>query len=115
MDPIGFGFENYDGMGQWRDTDNSLPVDASGELVATDVAGPFNGAIELGQKLSESSDVRSCFVGGWLTFAYGRAETEADACTRQALETAFEQSGGKVPDLLLALTQTDAFLYQPLR
>lgn len=115
MDPIGFGFERYDGMGQWRETDNNLPIDSSGEIASGDVAGPFNGAIELGQKLAQSKDVQSCFVGAWLTFAYGRAENEGDVCTRQALETAFEQSGGRVPELLLALTQTDAFLYRPLR
>jgi hypothetical protein len=115
MDPIGFGFERYDGMGQWRDTDNALPIDSSGELATSDVAGPFDGVVELGQKLSQSKDVQSCFVGGWLTFAYGRAETENDACTRASLEDAFEKSGGRIPELLLALTQTDAFLYRPLR
>jgi hypothetical protein len=114
MDPIGFGFERYDGMGQWRDTDNDLPIDSSGEIATGDVAGPFNGAVELGQKLAQSKDVQGCFVGAWLTFAYGRAETPDDACTRASLETAFEQSGGRVPDLLAALTQTDAFLYRPL-
>lgn len=115
MDPIGFGFERYDGMGQWRDTDNALPIDSSGELATSDVAGPFDGVVELGRKLSQSKDVQSCFVGGWLTFAYGRAETENDACTRASLEDAFEKSGGRIPELLLALTQTDAFLYRPLR
>ncbi len=115
MDPIGFGFERYDGMGQWRETDNDLPIDSSGEIAVGDVAGPFNGAVELGQKLAHSKDVQNCFAGAWLTFAYGRGETEADACTRASLEAAFEQSGGRVTDLLVALTQTDGFLYRALR
>jgi hypothetical protein len=113
MDPIGFGFEHYDGVGLWRDQDNGLPVDDSGEIVGTDVAGPFQGVVELGQKLAESRDVRSCFVGNWLTFAYGRAETPADACSRRSLEKAFAESGGNIKALLLELTQTDAFLYRP--
>ncbi len=115
MDPIGFGFERYDGMGQWRDMDNALPIDSSGRIATTDVAGPFDGAVELGQKLAQSKDVQGCFVGAWLTYAYGRAETNDDQCTRASLEAAFEQSGGRVPELLVALTQTDAFLYRPLR
>jgi hypothetical protein len=114
MDPIGFGFEHYDGVGLWRDQDNGLAVDDSGEIVGTDVAGPFHGLVELGQKLAQSQDVRSCFVGNWLTFAYGRAETPADACSRSSLEKAFADSGGNVKALLLALTQTDAFLYRPI-
>jgi hypothetical protein len=114
MDPIGFGFEHYDGAGLWRETDNGLPVDDSGEIVTHDVAGPFKGLLELGQKLGSSRDVRDCFVGHWLTYAYGRVETEQDVCTRSALEAALEQAQGNVKALLVALTQTDAFLYRPL-
>jgi Protein of unknown function (DUF1592)/Protein of unknown function (DUF1588)/Protein of unknown function (DUF1595)/Protein of unknown function (DUF1587)/Protein of unknown function (DUF1585) len=114
MDPIGFGFENFDGVGLWRDQDNGVPVDASGEISVTDAAGPFNGVVELGQKLAQSRDAQTCFVGHWLTFAYGRTETAQDACTRASLEKAFESSKGNVKALLIALTQTEAFLYRPV-
>ena len=32
MDPLGFGLENYDAIGRWRDMDGKFPVDASGTL-----------------------------------------------------------------------------------
>jgi hypothetical protein len=33
MDPIGFGLENFDAIGRWRDKDDSgAPIDATGEL-----------------------------------------------------------------------------------
>src|SRR5205085_1671276 len=32
MDSIGFGFENYDGVGKWREKDGEYPVDAGGKL-----------------------------------------------------------------------------------
>ena len=32
MDPLGFGLENYDAIGRWRDLDGTFPVDASGTL-----------------------------------------------------------------------------------
>jgi len=114
MDPIGFGFEHFDGAGLWRDQDNELPVDDSGELSTTDVAGTFHGLVELGQKLAQSSDVRNCFVGHWLTYAYGRSEGPQDSCTRSELENVFAQSKGNIQALLLALTKTDAFLYRPV-
>jgi hypothetical protein len=47
MDPIGLGFEHYDAVGVWRDTDNGFPVDATGQVNGSDVAGLFDGAIEL--------------------------------------------------------------------
>jgi hypothetical protein len=114
MDPLGFGFEHYDGMGKWRDMDNGLVIDDSGEINDTDARGTFHGAVELGQKLAASQDMQRCFAGHWLTFAYGRSEDESDACTRASLEEALAHSGGRIQELLLALTQTDAFLYRPM-
>ena len=32
MDPLGFGLENFDAIGAWRDKDGEFPVDASGTL-----------------------------------------------------------------------------------
>jgi len=32
MDPLGFGLENYDAIGRWRDADGSFPIDATGTL-----------------------------------------------------------------------------------
>lgn len=32
MDPLGFGLENYDAVGKWRDMDGTFPVDSSGTL-----------------------------------------------------------------------------------
>jgi hypothetical protein len=113
LDPVGFTFEHYDPVGRWRDTDNEKPIDSSGELIGTDAAGPVADAIGLAAKLATSQDVQKCLVGQWLTYSYGRAETAEDACTREALESAFAQSGGRIKDLLIALTQTNAFLYRP--
>ncbi|HEX2873520.1 MAG TPA: DUF1592 domain-containing protein [Polyangiaceae bacterium] len=115
LDPIGFGLENFDGVGLWRETENGKPIDASGELPDVDVAGPFNGPAELAQKIAGSADARNCFADRWLAFAYGRVLSDGDACTRAQLESAFRDSGGNVKALLLAATQTDAFLYMPAR
>jgi len=32
MDPLGFGLENYDAIGRWRDREGAFPVDARGTL-----------------------------------------------------------------------------------
>lgn len=114
LDPIGFGLEHYDGVGLWQDLDNGKPIDDSGHIPDTDAAGDFKGAIELGQKLANSQDAQSCYVGQWLSFAYGRMEQTGDACTHQQLADAFKSANGNVKQLLLALTQTDAFLYRPV-
>ena len=114
MDPIGFAFENFDGVGLWRDTENGVAIDTSGEIAESDVAGPINGVLELSQRVAQSRDVRNCYAGRFMTYAYGRAITSNDSCSRAALETAFEQAQGNIKELMLAVTQTDGFLLRPL-
>ncbi|KYF70586.1 DUF1592 domain-containing protein [Sorangium cellulosum] len=112
LDPIGFGFEHYDALGRWRDAENGIPVDASGELTQTDVDGPFDGAVELAHRLAESEQVRACVVKQWFRFGQGRAEQGEDACSLSQATQAFEASGYNIKALLVALTQTDAFRYR---
>jgi len=114
MDPIGFGFENYDGVGLWRDQENGAPVDNSGAVPIGDVAGPFNGAVEFAQKLGQSRDVRACYAGRYLNYAYGRALNTGDVCSQNAAGEAFEQAKGNVKELIAAITQTDGFLLRAL-
>lgn len=114
LDPIGYGLENFDGVGLWRDTENGKPIDASGEFPAgMDVTGPFTGPTDLAKKIAGSATAQSCFADKWLSFAYGRVAGDADACSKNQLETAFREAKGNVKALLLAATQTDAFLYLP--
>jgi hypothetical protein len=113
-DGVGFAFEHYDAVGRWRDSENGQPIDASGELVMSDVKGRFYGAIELAARLARSQDAKRCYVGQWMAFAYGRPEAPEDACSRQLLMDDFARTDGNVRELLVALTQTDAFLTRPL-
>jgi hypothetical protein len=113
MDPIGFGFEGYDGIGQFRTKDHGLPVDATGELTGTrDSDGPFDGAVELAARLGESADVRECLATQWFRFGYGHAEEKADSCAMAQLQGAFRAADYNVKELLVALTRTDAFRYR---
>jgi hypothetical protein len=112
LDPIGLGLENFDAIGLYRTMDKGKPVDAAGELTGTDVDGPFSGARALASKLGASALVRNCVVTQWFRYGYGRDVTPRDACTVATLDRVFATSGGNVRELLLALTQTDAFLFR---
>jgi hypothetical protein len=111
LEPIGFAFEHYDAVGLWRDLENGAPVDASGAVAGTaDADGPINGAVELSTKLAESAQVKGCATLQVFRFGNGRAEGQTDGCTLVKLKTAF--GDGDFKQLVLALTQTDAFLYR---
>jgi Protein of unknown function (DUF1592)/Protein of unknown function (DUF1588)/Protein of unknown function (DUF1587)/Protein of unknown function (DUF1585)/Protein of unknown function (DUF1595) len=112
MDPIGLGFENFDGAGMFRGTENGVVVDASGSVEDSDVSGPFNGVLELQSKLASSQQVRNCVATKWFRYGYGRGETDQDSCTLSTIKRKFAATGYKTRDLLVALTQSDAFLYR---
>jgi hypothetical protein len=112
MDPIGLGFERYDALGQWRENDNGLPIDATGDVIASDVAGPFDGAVQLSQKLAQSEEVMECMARTWLRFALGRSDLDADAGAVALAGLKFKESGFVMKELLVALTETNTFRYQ---
>ncbi|MCB9764523.1 MAG: DUF1588 domain-containing protein [Alphaproteobacteria bacterium] len=72
IDPLGFGFEAFDGLGRWRAEDAGAPVDATGELDGAD----FDGVFELSELLLDDPRFRSCYVRTWRRWATG---TEACA------------------------------------
>ena len=67
---------------------------------------------ELEQRLAGSAEVERCATNQWFRFAQGRADTPADACALDQLGRAFHVSGGDLRQLLVALTETDAFRYR---
>src|SRR6185369_10152416 len=102
MDPIGLGFEHYDAVGAYRDTDGLGTVDATGQILSSgpDLAGTFDGALELAQKLARSTEVESCVASQWFRFSMGRMESTDDACSIKEVRDGFRASGGNVRALL---------------
>ncbi len=113
MDPIGLGFENFDAVGLWRDTENDKPLDASGEVTGWD-HGEFVGPLELARKLAASDQVKSCLSRRWFEYAYGREllSQASDACSLEIVRRRFAAGGHRIKDLIAALAETDAFLYR---
>jgi hypothetical protein len=113
IDAIGLTFENFDAVGRWRDTEKSgAPVDAAGALLETDVDGPVTNAIELTKKLAQSAQVQRCVAVDWFRYANGRGESMQDSCSILKVADSLAKSGGDLRELVLAQTQTDAFLYR---
>jgi Protein of unknown function (DUF1592)/Protein of unknown function (DUF1588)/Protein of unknown function (DUF1587)/Protein of unknown function (DUF1595)/Protein of unknown function (DUF1585) len=112
IDGLGFGFEQYDVLGRTRTMDRGLPVDSSGEVTDTrDINGKFNGGAELAKLLARSEQVRDCAPTQWLRWALARPEASEDACSLEQLKRSFAASDGSLREMLLAVTQTDAFLH----
>lgn len=113
IDPIGFGFEHYDAVGAYRDTEGGHPVDASGELNFTeDIDGTFTGVVQLSDRLSQSAHVRGCMATQWFRYALRRTETDWETCSLNRLKDQFEQSGGDLQALMVGIATSEAFRFQ---
>jgi hypothetical protein len=109
INPIGFGFEHYDAVGNWRDLDGTVAVDATGELSVSDVAGPFDGAVELAGKLATSRDVETCLARQWFRFGFGRFEIDGDLPLIQQIAAGLRAANGRLTALPEAVAGLDAF------
>ena len=85
MDPIGFGLENFDGIGAWRDQDNGLPIDnASTFPDGTSVRGPEG--IKDALLTRKDLFIRQ-FIEKMMIYALGRGVDYYDECTvRSAMD-----------------------------
>jgi Protein of unknown function (DUF1592)/Protein of unknown function (DUF1588)/Protein of unknown function (DUF1585) len=109
MDPIGFGFSNYDPIGRYQTMEGGKAVDASGEILQSqDLNGTFNGVVELSKKLAGSDNVRTCLTAQWLRYALGREEDAGDAASIKSAAGAFAPAGD-IRELIVATTKTDSF------
>jgi uncharacterized membrane protein YgcG len=110
IDPIGFGFEHFDGIGRYREAEGAHAIDATGEIVATDnTNGAFDGTGELAEALASSPDVHACFALQWFRFAYGVEENASLSCAVDEVAGELTASGLKIEDLLVALTRSAHF------
>jgi hypothetical protein len=115
MDPIGLAFEGFDAIGKYRTTENGVTIDLSGNIAGSrggEVDGAFNGVRELATKLAGSDQVRDCVATQWFRYAAGRTEEVPDGCSLTTLQDAFGAAGGDLNELVVAMTQTDAFWYR---
>lgn len=112
MDPPGFALENYDAVGLWRDQENDVTIDASGDIPGL-LDAPFSGPLELIDLIANDEKTHACFADMWLTFAAGRSLSAEDVCLKQKLEADFAASGYSIKELLLNVATSDAFLYMP--
>lgn len=115
IDPVGFGFEDFDGIGRHRTEENGIPVDNSGSVEFTfSESLVFNGPVDLSQQLATKDVPKRCYAKQWFRFGMGRAEQAADACGLDAATDNFLETGD-IQAFLLDLTKTNAFRYRAVQ
>jgi hypothetical protein len=111
MDQIGYGFENFDGTGAYRTTENSQPIDPSGQVLnGDDATGMFSNGSALIAQLAQSSAVEQCYWSHFIDYVAGTTDANIESTFLyfwQGLPAGERES---LPKVILALVQSDLFL-----
>jgi hypothetical protein len=115
MDPLGFGLEEFDLIGRYRSKEGDQPIDARGEIINTDVDGPFVGPVQLAARLAGSAEFRRCFVKQLWRFGEARAAAGADDQEIDALTARFEKGDHRIDELLVAFVRKPTFVLRKVQ
>jgi hypothetical protein len=107
MDPLGFGLENFDGVGGWRTTDGPHKIDSSGELPGGE---RFDGPAGLRKTLLAKGDLfRANIAEKLLTFALGRGLEYYDKCALDEIAGSLKKNNDRFSALVIAIVKSEPF------
>ena len=114
MDALGFGLENFDAIGAYRERDGRFEIEASGELPG---GRQFDGASDLMQILlaEKKQAFCKCLAGKMMTFALGRGLTSYDRCAIKEAVSALAENDYRFSALVTSIVTSDPFMLREAR
>ena len=110
IDPIGLGFENYDGIGRYREQEGGSAVDDSGSVKRLSGEDTnFVGIAELADILAQDDEVSACYSRQWLRFGFGETEGLQTDCYAKSLHQDLQNQGHRLKSVVAGLTRTTPF------
>jgi len=107
MDGLGFGLENYDGVGKWRTLDGKFPVDATGSMPN---GRTFSSPAEMRSVMkSQLPEFARCVVEKMLTYSLGRGLGPNDRRTVDAVTRKLEADGYPFQSLIYEIVRSLPF------
>jgi hypothetical protein len=109
MDPLGFALEHFDAIGQYRATEDGLPIDATGTLDGV----AFDGQAELATALRQNPRAMSCLMNNFYRNANGRRDATADSAQIDVLRQTLTSKDYVWRELVAEFVTSDAFRSAP--
>jgi hypothetical protein len=109
MDSLGFALDNFDGIGEWRDSTGpgTGPIDASGKLPD---GSTFNGPAGLRELLLKKKEMFvETFTERLLTYALGRGVEEYDRPVIRKIVRDASADDQKWSDIILGIINSTPF------
>jgi hypothetical protein len=107
MDPLGFGFENFDAVGAWRTKDGKFDIDPAGVLPD---GKSFKGPKELKAILKgKEKEFRKCLADRMLTYALGRGLETYDKCAVDKIADELAKNEYRFSSLVISIVKSEPF------
>lgn len=114
INPLGFAFENFDGLGRPRTMDAGKPVDTSAAYpIGDEGMVEFDGAQKLMSVLAGSTEAHSCFAKNLVSYALSRDIVESDRSLIEELASISMSDVGSIKKVLRGLVKSPSFLNRP--
>ncbi|MCA9625394.1 MAG: DUF1592 domain-containing protein, partial [Myxococcales bacterium] len=110
MDPLGFAFEGYDGIGRARDSENGAPVDTQGTLEIGGEATEVADAAELVELLAAEPALASCFAENYRMVGIGRPTSYDESCLPAKVLGSLSAADGRLVDIIAAWVASEDFI-----
>jgi hypothetical protein len=108
MDPLGFGFENFDGVGKYRTIDGQFPIDSSGTLPSGE---KFDGPMELVDILTIRGEAFArTLTERMLVFALGRGLDYYDECAVDKIMKQLKKDNYRFQTMMQSIVLSDPFI-----
>ncbi|MEZ5452014.1 MAG: cellulose binding domain-containing protein [Thiothrix sp.] len=114
LDGPGFGFENYDGAGQFRQFENGNPISASAILRGMETYTPeeeltFSDLNHLSQLVADSPTAAQCVARQYYRYTTGHQETAADQCALDSYLQSYADSDYNLQTMLISIVNAPNF------
>jgi len=108
IDPLGFGLENYDPIGRWRDMDGKFAVDSSGELPG---GATFDSPGKLKEILrnTQGDDFVLAVIEKMTTYALGRGVEPSDTPVIEKIKANMAANEYRFTSLVEGIVESVAF------
>jgi hypothetical protein len=110
FNPLGYAFENYDAIGEYRTMDRGKPVNAADSYALDGSLKSFTNGVELSHLLADAKDTHACYVKNMITYLHGRLTVPEDTQTIDYYARLSRAGMISLHDLQLAIVTSDAFL-----
>ena len=110
FNPLGYAFENYDAIGEYRTMDQGKPVNAADSYTLDGQLKSFSNGVELSHMLADAKETHACYAQNMISYLNGRALNDSDLPTVDYYARLSRAGMVSVHDLELAIVTSDAFL-----